>query len=160
MLHKKWTTKTDSCLIYPSLPGMWCTKLCSWNTRDEPKIQWRCRTGRCITLQKRSCPLVTLAGKASGGPLKLSSVKQSMRNGRSFFAATVSSGSIIRVSSACKDSKVVLRLIYFMAYFHCRTRIQIRTRTRIPNPMATWYYAEHVSTDSDSDLDPFPIVFV
>ena len=45
-----------------------------------------------------------------------------------------------------------------MAYFHCRTRIQIRTR--IPNPMATWYYAEHVSSDSDSDLDPFPIVFV
>ena len=43
-----------------------------------------------------------------------------------------------------------------MAYFHCWTRIQIR----IPNPMATWYYAEHVSTDSDSDLDPFPIVFV
>ena len=41
-----------------------------------------------------------------------------------------------------------------MAYFHCRTRIQI------PNPKATWYYAEHVSTDLDSDLDPFPIVFV
>ena len=47
-----------------------------------------------------------------------------------------------------------------MAYFHCRTRIQIQTRTQIPNPMATWYYAEHVSTDSDLDLDPFPIVFV
>ena len=45
-----------------------------------------------------------------------------------------------------------------IAYVHCRTRIQIRTQ--IPNPMATWYYAEHVSTDSDSDLDPFPIVFV
>ena len=45
-----------------------------------------------------------------------------------------------------------------MAYFHCQTRIQIRTR--ISNPMSTWYYAEHVSTDSDSDLDPFPLVFV
>ena len=33
-----------------------------------------------------------------------------------------------------------------MAYFHCRTRIQIRTQTQIPNPMATQYYAEHVST--------------
>ena len=43
-----------------------------------------------------------------------------------------------------------------IAYFHCRTRIQ----TRIPNPMATWYYAEHVSTDLDSDLDPFAIVSV
>ena len=45
-----------------------------------------------------------------------------------------------------------------MAYFHCRTWIQIRTQTLIPNPMAIQYYAEHVSTDSDSDLDPFPIV--
>ena len=45
-----------------------------------------------------------------------------------------------------------------MAYFHCQTRIQIRTR--ISNPMSTLYYAEHVSTDSDSDLDPFPTVFV
>ena len=45
-----------------------------------------------------------------------------------------------------------------MAYFHCRT--QIRTRARILDPMAAWYYAEHVCTDSDSDLDPFPIVFV
>ena len=45
-----------------------------------------------------------------------------------------------------------------MANFHCRTRIQIRIRTRIriPNPMATWYDAEHVSTDSDSDS--FPVV--
>ena len=33
-----------------------------------------------------------------------------------------------------------------MAYFHCRTRIQIRTRTRIPISMATYYYAEYVST--------------
>ena len=41
-----------------------------------------------------------------------------------------------------------------MAYFHWRTRIKIQTR--IPNPMATYYYAEHVSTDSDSD--PFSIV--
>ena len=46
------------------------------------------------------------------------------------------------------------RAFSIMAYFHCRTRIQIRTR--IPNPMATWYYAEHVSTDSDLDPDPFP----
>ena len=41
-----------------------------------------------------------------------------------------------------------------MAHFHCRTRIQIQTRIQIPNPKAT--YAEHVSTDSDSD--PCPIV--
>ena len=34
-----------------------------------------------------------------------------------------------------------------MAYFHCRTLIQIRTRTQVPNPMAVWCYAEHVSTD-------------
>ena len=47
-----------------------------------------------------------------------------------------------------------------LAYFHCRTRIQILTRTRIPNPMAMWYYTENVSTDLDSDLDPFPIVVV
>ena len=31
-------------------------------------------------------------------------------------------------------------------------------RIWIPNPVATQYYAEHVSTDSDSDSDPFPIV--
>ena len=42
--------------------------------------------------------------------------------------------------------------------FHCRNRIKIRSWTRVPNPMATRYYAEHVSTDSDSDSDPFPIV--
>ena len=41
-----------------------------------------------------------------------------------------------------------------MAYFHCRTQIQIRTQTQIPNPMTTEYYGEHVSTDSDSDRDP------
>ena len=52
----------------------------------------------------------------------------------------------------------ISNLVGIMAYFHCQTRIQIRTRTRIPNLMAIWYYAEHVSTDSDSDLDPFPIV--
>ena len=43
-----------------------------------------------------------------------------------------------------------------MAYFHCRTQIQIQTWTLIPNPVATWYYAEQVSTDSDLDSDPFP----
>ena len=47
-----------------------------------------------------------------------------------------------------------------MAYFYCRTWIPIQTRTRIPNPMATWYYAEHISTNSDSDFDPFPLVLV
>ena len=31
-----------------------------------------------------------------------------------------------------------------MSYLHCRTRIQVPTRIRIPNPMATLYYAEHV----------------
>ena len=51
----------------------------------------------------------------------------------------------------------ISNLVGIMAYFHCQTRIQIRTRTRIPNLMAIWYY---VSIDSDSDLDPFPIVFV
>ena len=45
-----------------------------------------------------------------------------------------------------------------MAHFHCRTRIQFQTGIQIPNPMATLYYAEHVSTDSNSDSDPFPIV--
>ena len=45
-----------------------------------------------------------------------------------------------------------------MAHFHCWTRIQIRTQIWIPNSMATLYYAEHVSTDSDSDSDPFAIV--
>ena len=29
-----------------------------------------------------------------------------------------------------------------MAYSHCRIRTRIRTRTRIPNPMDTLYYAE------------------
>ena len=29
-----------------------------------------------------------------------------------------------------------------MAYFHQRTRIRIRTRIQIPNPMGTLYYAE------------------
>ena len=29
-----------------------------------------------------------------------------------------------------------------MAYSHCRTRIQTRTRTRIPNPIVTLYYVE------------------
>ena len=29
-----------------------------------------------------------------------------------------------------------------MAYFHCRSWIQTRIWTRIPNPMATLYYAE------------------
>ena len=48
--------------------------------------------------------------------------------------------------------------ILIMADLHCQTRIQIRTQIQIPNPMATQYYVEHVSTDSDSDLDPFPIV--
>ena len=28
-------------------------------------------------------------------------------------------------------------MVVVMAYFHCRTRIQIRTLTRNPNPMAT-----------------------
>ena len=32
-----------------------------------------------------------------------------------------------------------------MAYLHCRTWVQTQqTRIRIPNPMATLYYAEHV----------------
>ena len=31
-----------------------------------------------------------------------------------------------------------------MAYLHCRTRIQVPTRIRIPNPMATLYYAGHI----------------
>ena len=35
-------------------------------------------------------------------------------------------------------------LDFIMTYFHCRTRIQIRTQTWIPNPVATLYYAEHV----------------
>ena len=47
-----------------------------------------------------------------------------------------------------------------MAYFHCQTRIQIQTRTQIPNPMATWYYGLIYSTDSDSDLYLFPMIFV
>ena len=54
----------------------------------------------------------------------------------------------------------IFTFVFLLAYFHGWTRIQIDTLTRIPNPIATWYYAEHVSTDSDSDLDPFPIVFV
>ena len=29
-----------------------------------------------------------------------------------------------------------MEVLRVMAYFHCRTRIQIRTRTWIPNPMA------------------------
>ena len=36
----------------------------------------------------------------------------------------------------CKQpSKMLFHCL--MAYFHCRTRIQIRIQTRIPNPMAT-----------------------
>ena len=35
-------------------------------------------------------------------------------------------------------------LDFIMTYFHCRTRIQIRTQTWIPTPVATLYYAEHV----------------
>ena len=31
-----------------------------------------------------------------------------------------------------------------MTHLHCRRRTRVRTRTRIPNPMATLYYAEHV----------------
>ena len=31
-----------------------------------------------------------------------------------------------------------------MAQLHYQTRIQVRTRIRIPNPMATLYCAEHV----------------
>ena len=61
---------------------------------------------------------------------------------------------------ASVDTEAPNQSCALMAYFHCRTRIQIQTWTRIPNPMATWYYAEHISTDLDSDLDPFPIVFV
>ena len=46
--------------------------------------------------------------------------------------------------------------IGLMAHFHCQTRIQIRTR--IPNPMATGYYAAHVSiarTQTQIQI-PFP----
>ena len=33
-----------------------------------------------------------------------------------------------------------------LVYFQCRTWVRIRSQTWIPNPMATQYYAEHVST--------------
>ena len=39
--------------------------------------------------------------------------------------------------------KLQIKALYYfkletlMAYFHCRTRIQIRIQTQIPNPMAT-----------------------
>ena len=31
-----------------------------------------------------------------------------------------------------------------MAYLYCRTQIQVPTQIRIPNQVATLYYAEHV----------------
>ena len=31
-----------------------------------------------------------------------------------------------------------------MARLHCRRRTRVQTRIRIPNPMATLYYAEYV----------------
>ena len=52
----------------------------------------------------------------------------------------------------CDKAFLVFEL---MAYFHCRTRIHLLIRIRIPNPVATLYYAEHVHiTDSDSDSNP------
>ena len=38
------------------------------------------------------------------------------------------------------------------------TQMHFAPIIRTPNPTATQYYAEHVSTDSDSDSHPFPIV--
>ena len=49
-----------------------------------------------------------------------------------------------------------LHLFYGLLYFHCRTAIQIRTQTRIPNLIATEYYAEHVSTAYTQIWIPFP----
>ena len=52
--------------------------------------------------------------------------------------------------SDCKPNEYIVHSI--LTYFHCQTQI--------PNAVATWYYAELVSTDLDLDSDHFPIVFV
>ena len=47
--------------------------------------------------------------------------------------------------------EIRIKTLLLMAYFHCQTKI------RIPNPMATYYCAEHVSTDSNPHIRiPFP----
>ena len=50
--------------------------------------------------------------------------------------------------SDCKPNEYIVHSV--LTYFHCQTRI--------PNAVAIWYYAEHVSTDLDSDSDHFAII--
>ena len=40
-------------------------------------------------------------------------------------------------------------------HLHCRTRIRVQTWIRIPNPMATLYYAEHVHTAQTRIATPY-----
>ena len=54
----------------------------------------------------------------------------------------------------------IIEQLEVMADLHCRTRIWIQIRIRIPNPVATWYCAETFHIGLDPDSDPFPIVFV
>ena len=42
-----------------------------------------------------------------------------------------------------------------MAYLHCQTQIQVPTRIRIPNLMATLYYVEYVHIARTQILIPF-----
>ena len=45
-----------------------------------------------------------------------------------------------------------------MAHLHCRKRTRVRTRIRIPNLMATLYYAEHVHIAQTQDSDPYSLL--
>ena len=44
-----------------------------------------------------------------------------------------------------------------MVHLHCWTRIRVQTWIRIPNPMATLYYAEHVHIVQTRIATPYGI---
>ena len=69
--------------------------------------------------------------------------------GKVAFKPQLVNGMLSRAYRAFRQGKV---LVYFqfiflspMAYLHSRTLILVPTRIQIPNPMATFYYVDHVN---------------